>query len=99
MCNACGNVCCGSDQFGGCGCDGCTCPECWSDEPEDECIHEEYEADILTGIASCDMCGHRWTLTDRQIEAESERIAAYEKEEAYWNRVDEGRQRAKDGER
>lgn len=35
MCNACGNVCCGSDQFGGCGCDGCYCTECWSDEPED----------------------------------------------------------------
>ena len=30
MCNACGNVCCGSDMFGGCGCDGCEEEECWS---------------------------------------------------------------------
>lgn len=29
MCNACGNVCCGSDQFGGCGCDGCHNEACW----------------------------------------------------------------------
>ena len=36
MCNACGNVCCGSDEFGGCGCDGCDDPDCWSDDPEDE---------------------------------------------------------------
>jgi hypothetical protein len=35
MCNACGNVCCGSDQFEKCGCDGCDCEDCWSDEPED----------------------------------------------------------------
>lgn len=42
------------------------------------------------------MCGHRWTLSEREIEREVERAAAYEKEEAYWNRVDEGRQRAKD---
>jgi len=32
MCNACGNLCCGSDEFGGCGCDGCDEPECWSDD-------------------------------------------------------------------
>lgn len=32
MCNACGNVCCGSDEFGGCGCDGCEEPECWLDD-------------------------------------------------------------------
>jgi len=35
MCNACGNHCCGSDDFGGCGCDGCFEPECWSDEDDD----------------------------------------------------------------
>ena len=96
MCNACGNVCCGSDEFGGCGCDGCDCPECCSEEADDECIHEEYEADILEGRAICDQCGHRWYLTEQQLERETEMRAAYEKEEAYWNRVDEGRQRAKD---
>lgn len=31
MCNACGNLCCGSDQFEGCGCDGCREPECHTD--------------------------------------------------------------------
>jgi len=35
MCNACGNVCCGSDEFGGCGCDGCDEPDCWSDDDFD----------------------------------------------------------------
>lgn len=34
MCNACHNMCCGSDQFGGCGCDGCDEPECWSDDDD-----------------------------------------------------------------
>lgn len=36
MCNACGNVCCGSDMFGACGCDGCEEPDCWSDEDFDD---------------------------------------------------------------
>lgn len=34
MCNACGNVCCGSDEFYGCGCDGCDNPDCWSDDDD-----------------------------------------------------------------
>ena len=38
MCNACGNVCCGSDMFGGCGCDGCECEECWSSDEDGEFI-------------------------------------------------------------
>lgn len=29
MCCACGNMCCGSDMFGGCGCEHCDEPECW----------------------------------------------------------------------
>lgn len=28
MCNACGNLCCGSDEFEGCGCDGCPVTDC-----------------------------------------------------------------------
>lgn len=28
MCNACGFMCCGSDEFGGCGCNHCGEPEC-----------------------------------------------------------------------
>lgn len=35
MCNACGNVCCGSDEFGGCGCDGCDEPDCWTPDDND----------------------------------------------------------------
>lgn len=34
MCNACGFYCCGSDEFGQCGYDGCPEPECWSDDDE-----------------------------------------------------------------
>lgn len=41
MCNACGNVCCGSDEFGGCGCDGCDCPECWSEEIDERGEEDE----------------------------------------------------------
>lgn len=36
MCNACGNYCCGSDEFGQCGCDGCPEPECWSDDFDED---------------------------------------------------------------
>jgi hypothetical protein len=43
MCNACLNVCCGSDRFEKCGCDGCHCEACWSDEPEDMDEDEFYE--------------------------------------------------------
>lgn len=34
MCNACGFLCCGSDEFSGCGCDGCPCEDCWSDDED-----------------------------------------------------------------
>ena len=42
MCNACGNVCCGSDEFGGCGCDGCDEPDCWSDEFDEDGDDDDY---------------------------------------------------------
>ena len=29
MCNACGLMCCASDQLRECGCDACTIPGCW----------------------------------------------------------------------
>ena len=72
MCNACGNVCCGSDMFSGCGCDGCDCEACWSDEPEDECLHEDYEINIIDGRASCSSCAHVWNATDKQMERHEE---------------------------
>ena len=46
MCNACHNVCCGSDLFGGCGCDGCDDPDCWSDEELDDEIDAFTEDDF-----------------------------------------------------
>jgi hypothetical protein len=35
MCNACHNMCCGSDEFGRCGCEFCDEPDCWSDDEDD----------------------------------------------------------------
>lgn len=32
MCNACGFLCCGSDELGGCGCDHCEEPDCHSEQ-------------------------------------------------------------------
>lgn len=51
MCNACGNLCCGSDEFGGCGCDHCDDPACWSicdlcGECSDYCdCYDDYDVD------------------------------------------------------
>lgn len=35
MCNACGFICCASDEFDGCGCNFCECPACWSEDDDD----------------------------------------------------------------
>jgi hypothetical protein len=35
MCNACNNMCCGSDQFEKCGCEFCGEPACWDDDDDD----------------------------------------------------------------
>lgn len=39
---------------------------------DDECLHEEYEIDILTGRATCDDCGHVWIATDAQMKSHEE---------------------------
>ena len=44
----------------------------YEDDLEDECFHEDYEIDILTGMASCDHCGHRWMMTTKQLERHHE---------------------------
>lgn len=49
----------------------------YDDEPEDECDHEEYESDILTGRAECCKCPHTWYLSDDALRAEQERISEY----------------------
>lgn len=33
---------------------------------EDECCHDEFELDILTGRASCAMCDHVWHASDAE---------------------------------
>lgn len=48
------------------------------DEPEEECWHEEYEAD-WEGRATCDRCGHSWFLTSEQIEADRAHSEAYDR--------------------
>lgn len=45
------------------------------DEESEDCWHEDYEIDILTGRATCDACGHHWIATDAQMKAHEE-IAA-----------------------
>lgn len=53
MCNACGNVCCGSDMFGKCGCDGCPVSDCWDDDldEEDDDILGVYDPSLAVGCA------------------------------------------------
>lgn len=50
MCNACGFLCCASDELGGCGCDHCENPDCWPDE-DDDVFEEEFEDDVAIGEA------------------------------------------------
>lgn len=49
MCNACGFLCCGSDQFGGCGCEHCRdeaclrlCKLCGKNECDGDCRDDDY---------------------------------------------------------
>jgi hypothetical protein len=53
-------------------------PDYGDDEPEDDCYHEDYEADILTGRATCNRCGHAWWQTKEELEAEQRREAEYQ---------------------
>lgn len=46
MCNACGNLCCGSDQFDSCGCDHCPESDCWDiaeGDPDDDIGDFDFE--------------------------------------------------------
>lgn len=64
--------------------DGCPCSICVGREIEEEelaldhCDHEDYESDILTGVASCGRCGHRWHQTPEEIQREREAQAAFD---------------------
>lgn len=75
MCNACGNECCGSDQFSGCGCDGCDDPDCWSDEQADEFYGSDdvSEDDIRADYFRSIECAH--AATSRRLVCEEVRHA------------------------
>lgn len=45
--------------------------------PEDDCCHEDYEADF-NGMATCDRCGTTWWMTQEQFEAERAHSEAYD---------------------
>lgn len=46
--------------------------------PDEECFHEDYEADV-NGRASCCRCSHVWWLTSEEIERERQLHAAYDR--------------------
>jgi hypothetical protein len=48
------------------------------DDPP-HCDHEDYDADILTGIATCWDCGRRWTQTAAEIELMRQAQIAHDK--------------------
>jgi hypothetical protein len=59
----------------------------YDDEPrEDDCDHEDYEADIVTGRAMCHRCGHQWWQTPEEVRRETEHQANYQRLEARWKR-------------
>lgn len=57
-------------------------------EPGEECDHDDYEADILTGRATCNMCGHSWYQTQDEIEREIAHIREYDE----WQREERRRE-------
>lgn len=57
------------------------------DEPEDECEHADYEADI-SGRATCNRCQYSWWQTEEEIAAEVNRIREYDE----WQRRQERRE-------
>jgi hypothetical protein len=49
-----------------------------SPDDYDECLHEDYEADV-NGRATCDQCGTVWCLTKDEIERERQLHVAYDR--------------------
>jgi hypothetical protein len=58
----------------------------YDDAPRDECDHDDYEIDILTGRAECNFCPHTWYLTSEEIEHEIQRQARYHEDMERENR-------------
>jgi hypothetical protein len=59
MCCPCGNLCCGSDEFGQCGCDDCPDPRCHDTRACDIDFGDEMPGDdeddggVLMPLAAC----------------------------------------------
>lgn len=47
--------------------------------PDDECDHMDYDVDILTGRATCELCGHRWYQTEAQRLSRERAQASWDK--------------------
>lgn len=51
----------------------------YDDDPsQDDCDHDDYDADIITGDATCHRCSYRWHMSDEEIAAEHARIERYQ---------------------
>lgn len=57
MCNACGFLCCGSDEFGGCGCEHCgepdclrLCAACGENECDGACAGDDLDPDDMEAL-------------------------------------------------
>lgn len=60
----------------------------YPDDYPDQCDHEDYDADILTGIATCGRCNHRWHQTADEIARERDAQIAWDRQcEAWQNNV------------
>jgi hypothetical protein len=50
----------------------------------EECLHDDYEINIIDGRATCDSCGYAWTATDTQMKRHEEAMSrCYECEVNY----------------
>lgn len=58
MCNACAFHCCAWDGFGGCGCDHCDDPRCWTVEDDDDIADDDFPIDELQGGAAVARLAH-----------------------------------------
>jgi hypothetical protein len=56
-------------------------------EEEDPCDHEDYDVDIVSGLANCNICSADWYVGEDEIRLQIERenaYAAYQKRENRW---------------
>lgn len=61
----------------------------WDEDDFDDfdiCDHEDYDADILTGYATCARCGEKWIQTAEELKREREAQAAWDRQCEEWER-------------